>query len=247
MNYFSASKASCAICNRHCSNNLKTLFSDVSLSLDSGEIVDLIGPSGAGKSTLLTTLALLNPHGSAEMRLQGTACSSVTPEQWRQQVVYLPQRPTLMEETVLDAIRLPFTFKVFRERDKNTDTPSTKDIRAHLDEIGLQDVELDRSPKALSVGQQARVCLLRSLLIKPKVLLSDEVDAGLDDTSADCVGRMLQTHSQNTGMAVLRVRHRDSDGRAQRVLLMKDGALTEDTHPNRSDWNNNWDGDRNND
>lgn len=238
MDYFSAVGVSCALPDPHGSDNLKVLFSDISVSLGKGEIVDLLGPSGAGKSTLLTTLAMLNPYGSAAMSLQGKECSAMTPEQWRRQVVYLPQRPTLVGETVFDAIRLPFTFKAFRDGDKNGDIPSEEDVRTHLDGIGLKDVELDRSPGALSVGQQARICLLRSLLIRPKVLLSDEVDAGLDDASADCVGRMLQTHAQENGMAVLRVRHRVSDGRAHRVLRLEVGALTQasdDTPMKRGD------------
>lgn len=78
------------------------------------------------------------------------------------------------------------------------------------------------------MGQQARVCLLRTLLTGPKVLLADEVDAGLDDENADKVGRML-AHAAGRNMAIMRVRHRAADGRADRTLRLRDGVLSEVT------------------
>ena len=69
-------------------------------------------------------------------------------------------------------------------------------------------------------------CRLRSLMLQPKVLLSDEVDAGLDPDSSDKVGAMLQNAATHTGMAVLRVRHRNSDGRASRILSLAHGRLS---------------------
>lgn len=93
-----------------------------------------------------------------------------------------------------------------------------------LDSLGCTDVELDRPPHDLSGGQRARVALCRALLAHPRVLLADEVDAGLDDDSAELVGHSM-TEAAALGMAVLRVRHRASDGLADRTLELRDGVL----------------------
>ena len=57
--------------------------------------------------------------------------------------------------------------------------------------MGCADIDLNRPPHDLSGGQAARVSLARTLLTRPKVLLADEVDAGLDDDNAEKVARIL--------------------------------------------------------
>lgn len=229
MSYFTAHALSCVFKQHSTQQSGTTLFSDLSFHLERGEIVDLTGPSGSGKSHVLMALALLDPHASAKLTLEGKDSSSFTPESWRRNVVYLPQRPVLTSDTVLDAILLPFGFSINRSvkgLGPQTAKPTAKQIRNELDELGLNDVELVRNPTTLSVGQQARVCLLRSLMLRPKVLLSDEVDAGLDSDSSEKVGAVLQSAADHTGMAVLRVRHRDSDGRASMILSLAHGRLS---------------------
>lgn len=97
-------------------------------------------------------------------------------------------------------------------------------IRRALDSVGCADVELSRAPHDLSGGQAARVSMLRTLLTQPKVLLADEVDAGLDDDSALKVADIM-VRAARDGMAICRVRHRAPDGRASRTLTLADGGL----------------------
>lgn len=66
--------------------------------------------------------------------------------------------------------------------------------------------------------------LARTLLTKPRVLLADEVDAGLDEQNADKVADLLKKAADN-GTAVVRIRHRAPDGRATRMVVLKDGVL----------------------
>ncbi|KFJ05185.1 ABC transporter ATP-binding protein [Bifidobacterium subtile] len=208
-----------------------TIFCDLSFELHAGQIVDFIGPSGSGKSTLLTAIARLNPYAVAEMTLDGEDVVSMTPERWRRLVAYVPQRPTLIGDTVREAIMMPYRLRVHQRTDDDSTSerrPSEATLRRTLDEVGCGDIELDRPPQELSVGQQARVCLLRTLLTDPKVLLADEVDAGLDDENADKVGEML-AHAAGRNMAIMRVRHRAADGRAYRTLRLRDGVLSEVT------------------
>ena len=66
--------------------------------------------------------------------------------------------------------------------------------------------------------------LARTLLTSPKVLLADEVDAGLDDENADKVASIMAQAAER-GMAVIRIRHRPPDGRATRILTLANGVL----------------------
>jgi putative ABC transport system ATP-binding protein len=230
MTLFTAKDIRCAVPDSHVQNGCREVFSGLSLHLGAHEIVDLIGPSGAGKSMLLSTLARLNPYGRASMSLEGKDSGELTVQQWRRQVLYLPQRPTLVGKNVLDAVKFPFTLAISRgqasSRGPSANLPTQVDVLNGLEALGLQDVELDRPVNDLSVGQQARICLLRSILVRPQVLLCDEVDASLDDESAGLVSRML-LQSTADGMAVLRVRHHESDGMASRTLYLAHGILAE--------------------
>ncbi|PJM73843.1 ABC transporter ATP-binding protein [Bifidobacterium primatium] len=221
----------------------REIFRDIDFVVDGGEIVDLIGPSGSGKSSLLTAFARLNSHASGTLALAGRDSSEFTPQQWRRMVAYLPQKPILPGYTVADAIRLPWTLAVrgdgdgtsngtrglsrlFRSNDARAREalPDAR-IRKTLDAMGCEDIDLMRPPHDLSGGQAARVSLARTLLTNPKVLLADEVDAGLDDDNAEKVASIM-VHAAADGMAIVRIRHRPPDGRAHRIATLADGRLT---------------------
>ena len=201
----------------------RTIFSGLSFAIEPGEIVDLVGPSGAGKSSLLTAFARLNPRASGDLRLDGRSADDFTPQQWRAQ-----------GETVAQAIRLPFTLAIRQSartkqgprRISPTDALPDGRIRETLDNMGCADIDLNRPPHDLSGGQAARVSLARTLLTRPKVLLADEVDAGLDDDNAEKVARILAKAAAD-GMAIVRIRHRPPDGRATRVMRLANGTLTQ--------------------
>lgn len=79
-------------------------------------------------------------------------------------------------------------------------------IRTTLDAMGCEDINLERAPHDLSGGQAARVALARTLLTDPKVLLADEVDAGLDDDNVAKVATIM-ADAATRGMTIIRIRH----------------------------------------
>ncbi|MDO8915579.1 MAG: ATP-binding cassette domain-containing protein [Coriobacteriia bacterium] len=198
------------------------VFAGVDLEVDAGTLTDIVGPSGSGKTTLLLALARLLGDVSGELTLDGADASGLDPRVWRTRVAYLPQRASLVSGTVGDNLTLPWLLKVRAGQSP----PAMADLRQALDGVGLDDIALDRDVSRLSVGQAARIALLRTILTGPDVLLLDEPDASLDDASAAQVARMT-TDFVDRGGAVVRVRHARTDAGADRRYRLDDGRLTE--------------------
>lgn len=198
------------------------LAADVSFVLGAGEVVDVGGPSGSGKTAFLRALARLMPGAAGVLRLEGRPAEEIDAAHWRCSVAMLPQKPAIVDGTVGENLLLPWTLKVRHAQA----VPSASDLAAALDSVGLGEIAADRDAARLSVGQQSRVALLRVLLTEPRVLLLDEVDAALDDVSADAVRTRLRSFASDGG-GIVRVRHRADDGLAQRRLRLSSGNLEE--------------------
>lgn len=196
------------------------LFSEVNFCIEAGKIYDLLGPSGSGKSTLLRVLALMLDKTAGELTLKGKESSAFTPIEWRSHVCLVPQTPSLISGTVRENLLLPWKFKLR----KGQTPPSDTALREYLLKAELADIELERDASQLSGGQLARIALLRAFLLKPSLLLLDEVDAALDDEATRAIGVLTQ-HMAEQGSACLRIRHRASDGYATTAFVMRDGSL----------------------
>lgn len=193
----------------------------VSLSLAPGDLLDVSGPSGAGKTTLLRALARLLPGVSGQLSLAGTSSSEIDPREWRSHVALLPQVAAMRAGSVADNLLLPWTLKIRSSQQ----APGASALKEALAGVGL-DVDLDRDATRLSVGQAARVALLRVVLTGPRVLLLDEPDANLDDESAAQVGALTERFARDGG-AVIRVRHLRRDEDATRRVYLSGGQLRE--------------------
>ena len=103
--FFEAISVSCVVPAQPQAGGERTVFENLSFAVERGEIVDLVGPSGSGKSSLLTACARLNPHAHGTFALEGKGSGEFTPQQWRRDVAYLPQKPILTGKNVAEAIR----------------------------------------------------------------------------------------------------------------------------------------------
>jgi putative ABC transport system ATP-binding protein len=196
------------------------VFAGIDLDIEAGTLTDVVGPSGSGKTTLLLALARLLPGATGDLDLDGADAASVDARAWRAKVAYLPQRASLSPGTVAENLLAPWSLKVRA----GVAPPSTDELRAALDGVGLQAIALGRDVSRLSVGQAARIAVLRVLLTRPALLLLDEPDASLDEESASQVSRMTEAFVAEGG-AVVRVRHARVDERADRRFSLDGGRL----------------------
>jgi putative ABC transport system ATP-binding protein len=198
------------------------VLDNVTLAVAEGEIVDVGGPSGAGKTTLLRALARLLPESTGSLLLRRQAADEIAPSEWRSKVALLPQKPAIVPGSVRQNLVLPWRLRVRVD----AAPPDDATLLRALADVGLGQVSLDREASRMSVGQQARVALLRVVLAKPWVLLLDEPDAALDDASAEQVAVMTAGFAASGG-GVVRVRHQRSDELATRRLRLSGGLLEE--------------------
>jgi polar amino acid transport system ATP-binding protein len=205
----------------------------VSLTLAPDEVAAIVGPNGAGKSTLLRSIACLetveagNAYlGDGQYIKDGhIVCASV--EKLRAQIVSVLQTTNLFPNmTVLD--NLTFAPRHVHRRALVTATDEARGIAARL---GIERL-LRRYPNQISGGQAQIVSIARAVLMRPKVLLLDEVTSALSPTSIIAVIdalRWLKTEAENKHLAIIIVTHlmRFATEFAHMIHFMEAGKIIE--------------------
>lgn len=190
-----------------------TLLAPVSLQLSQGEFLMLTGPSGSGKSTLLKIVASLLEATQGEIRCKGRPISELNPENYRQQVSYCFQTPTLFGETVYDNLALPWQI-----RQKKADREV---LQAWLKRVNLSEAMLDKKCEQLSGGEKQRVALLRNLQFLPEVLLLDEITSALDEENKRTINQLINGLVSEKGVAVIWISHDAAETeQAHRVVTL---------------------------
>ena len=169
---------------------------DINFKIEEGEYVSIIGPSGCGKSTLLSIIAGLENKTSGTTYING-------------KIGYMLQKDNLLEwRTVLNNVFLGLEIQ-------RSNTPENKKYAIELlKKYGLYEFK-DKYPNQLSGGMRQRVALIRTLAIKPKILLLDEAFSALDYQTRLMVTEDIYKILKNEGITALMVTHDISEGRYQ--------------------------------
>jgi polar amino acid transport system ATP-binding protein len=198
----------------------------VSLAIEKGEVVAVIGRSGSGKSTLLRCVNGLEPVQAGTIRVDGVTVNDPATDlrKLRQEVGIVFQQFNLFPHlSVSDNITLaPRVVK--RQRPEE----AREIAREVLARVGLED-KLDAYPSQLSGGQQQRVAIARSLAMRPKLMLFDEVTSALDPELTGEVLKVLEAVAQE-GMTMVLVTHEMGFARrfGSRVVFMHEGRIHEE-------------------
>lgn len=169
------------------------ILKDVSVTIPANKITCIIGPSGCGKSTLLKSLNRLSDSiegvkTSGDIRIGDTSivnCSEADLVELRRRIGLVPQRPTPLPMSIFGNIA--YGCKIHGVGGRRQ---LRRIVRHYLKVVGLWDEVKERvhsSATRLSIGQQQRLCLARSLAVEPEFLLADEATSALDPVSSKIV------------------------------------------------------------
>jgi len=155
------------------------LLHPTTFSLSGGQRAVITGPSGSGKSVFLRALALLDPVDDGVIQWRGKTIARAGIPAYRRRVAYIAQRPAMLDGSVEDNLRYPFSLKVYRDVRFDRERVIKLTRRA-----GREADFLDKRASELSGGEAQIAALIRVLQVDPDVLLLDEPTASLDPASA---------------------------------------------------------------
>lgn len=200
------------------------LLRDVTLEIGAGDRLAIVGPSGAGKTLLLRLLALLDEPDEGRVLWRGEAVADHDVPGYRRRVVYLHQRPALVEGTVEENLRLGSSFAGTEAIDT-----SRERLLELCDDLGRDARFLGSRARELSGGEGQLVAAARALLLEPAILLLDEPTASLDAESTRSLETLVDEWFGGRGeeRALVWVSHDETQAErvADRRLELREGRV----------------------
>ena len=198
----------------------RAVVRDVSLTIESGEIVGLLGPNGAGKTTCFYMIVGLVPLDGGEIHLDKTDLTRLPMHQRaRLGVGYLPQEPSVFR-------KLSVEDNIMAILEAQSDMTTTE--RAQRLEELLQELHVTERRKnlgmSLSGGERRRVEIARALATRPRFILLDEPFAGVDPISVLDIQHLVM-HLKQRGIGVLITDHnvRETLKICDRAYILSEG------------------------
>ena len=205
------------------------IFSDLSLEVKKGEVVVILGPSGCGKSTLLRCINGLEKIQGGDILLEDELISHQSKQMplIRQKIGMVFQSYELFPHMdVLHNIILGPTKAQGREK-----VEVIKEAETLLARVGLLDKK-KAYPRQLSGGQKQRVAIVRTLCMKPEILLFDEVTAALDpEMVREVLDVILSLAKEGSTMVIVTHEMEFARAIADRIIFLDEGKIIEETDP----------------
>ena len=177
------------------------LFESLNLTLPAGAVLVIAGGNGTGKTTFCRIVACLLEPTRGHVLADGVDIAQLTPQWWRQRLVYLPQEPTFLNTTIAQNLRVS---NPELDDERLLVNLTTAGLRRFIDLSlkGLQTPVGDQG-RTLAVGVRRRLALARALGMEGKLILFDEPTEGLDAEGCQTIYQVLNqfSHSSNTIIA----------------------------------------------
>ena len=190
---------------------------DVNFTINNGEYVSIIGPSGCGKSTLLSIIAGLEKKTSGKLYIDGEESSGLSSK-----IGYMLQRDSLLEwRSIYKNVIFGLEIRKIK----------TEENRRYVEQL-LKKYHLyefkDKYPSQLSGGMRQRVALIRTLAIKPKILLLDEAFSAIDYQTRLMVTKDIYKIIKNENVTTLMVTHDISEAisMSDRIIVLTERPAT---------------------
>jgi len=208
----------------------RQVVSDVSITVNSGEIVGLLGPNGAGKTTSFHMIVGLIPCDNGKIHINNHEISHLAMDKRaRLGLGYLPQEASIFRKlSVADNI-----MAILETRSDLTEDESKDLLDALLNEFNVSHLRDDLG-MSLSGGERRRVEIARALATDPEFLLLDEPFAGIDPISITGIQQMTQ-YLKNKGLGILITDHnvRETLGSCDRAYIVSEGHLIAEGVPDQ--------------
>jgi lipopolysaccharide export system ATP-binding protein len=206
----------------------RTVVHDISLEIQSGEVVGLLGPNGAGKTTSFYMIVGLIPLDAGRIVLDGRDLSRLPiHSRARLGLSYLPQEPSVFRKlTVTENILAVLELQDLTEDEMH------KQLESLLQELHI--VHIRNSPAiSLSGGERRRVEIARCLATNPSFILLDEPFAGIDPIAVLDIQKIIRFLSaKNIGVLITDHNVRETLGICDRAYIVNDGSVFASGHPN---------------
>ena len=203
-------------------NNLIKVLQDISLEVDHKDTVSIVGESGSGKTSLIMLIGGLEKATSGKIQFKEFEISNLNEDQISEirrknigivfQSFYLIPNYTALENVSL-------TLEINR-----ISNPEQK-AKDMLSRFGLSQ-RLNNLPSQLSGGEQQRVAIARSIVMKPQLILADEPTGNLDSENSNLISKILFDYVNEEKASLIVATHDDKlASQAKRKIKIKDGRI----------------------
>jgi ATP-binding cassette subfamily B protein len=199
----------------------RPVLCDLSFEARRGEVIGIVGPSGAGKSTLVQLLLRLREPTSGRVLADGRDLTRLSRDGWHDRVTFVPQEPRLFSGTVMENIRF------FRDVDDERVERAAKLAYVHEEILSWPHgyaAPVGERGGGLSLGQRQRLCIARSLVGDPDIIVLDEPTSSLDPRSESLVREALSALAPRVTLFIIAHRLSTLD-RCDRIMVLNGGRL----------------------